>query len=613
MWSSWLSGIPGPSSVTAISTSAPIARAVTSMDARSGEYSWALVSRFTSIWRIRSASTSTRGRPGSIRSVSVCPAASVCARIVVTASSTRGAASVGFGVSARRPASLRARSSRSLRRRTRWRQLSRMISTVSTCLGVSVSRSSISSSAKPRTEVRGLRSSCEVMRTNSSLSRSSRSRWLASCSSSSAISLKAAPRAAVSDSPPTSTRALRSPAASRPDPSTSSSSGRRIEAIRPLNSSRAPGRPAINPAATSRAVSRVSEEIWSRSSLRRRAWVTTVERAALEFGSCASRTRAAISTWYERAIASSKPCRCWMKRLTPITAIAASTAQPIAKPILSRLASDGLKRLPRREYACAAMGDEATGSGDGSATAPDGIDPNGVEAWFALNVPSASPPLTFERISGGHSNLTYRVSDAGGHRWALRRPPLGRRLGSAHDMAREHKVVSALGPTEVPVAPVVGLCEDETVNGAPFYVMEFVEGPILRGLAEAEAFPAEDERRAIGERVADTLVAIHAIDPDAVGLGDLGRKEDYVARQLHRWQGQWEKSKTRELPAIDSVHDRLAGRIPSQGPATIVHGDYRLDNMILTSAGEAAAVAAWQLFTLGNPLAHAGLLTAYWP
>ncbi len=259
------------------------------------------------------------------------------------------------------------------------------------------------------------------------------------------------------------------------------------------------------------------------------------------------------------------------------------------------------------------MGDEATGSADGSGAAPEGIDPSGIEAWFALNVPKAAPPLSFERISGGHSNLTYRVGDADGHRWALRRPPLGKRLGSAHDMAREHKVVSALGPTAVPVAPVVGLCEDESVNGAPFYLMEFVEGPILRGLAEAEAFPDEGERRAIGERVADTLVAIHAIDPDAVGLGDLGRREDYVARQLRRWQGQWEKSKTRELAAIDSVHERLAARIPKQGATTIVHGDYRLDNMILTPAGEVAAVVDWELCTLGDPLADVGLLMVYWP
>lgn len=259
------------------------------------------------------------------------------------------------------------------------------------------------------------------------------------------------------------------------------------------------------------------------------------------------------------------------------------------------------------------MGDEATGSGSGSVPAPDGIDRPGVEAWFAERVPAAELPLAFDRIAGGHSNLTYRVSDGAGQSWALRRPPLGKRLGSAHDMAREHKVVSALGATAVPVAPVVGLCEDESVNGAPFYAMEFVEGPILRGLAEAAIFPDEGDRRAIGERVADTLVAIHAVDPDAVGLGDLGRKEDYVSRQLRRWQGQWEKSKTRELEAIDRVHEKLSARIPAQGPATIVHGDYRLDNMILTPAGEVAAVVDWELCTLGDPLADVGLLMAYWP
>jgi aminoglycoside phosphotransferase (APT) family kinase protein len=259
------------------------------------------------------------------------------------------------------------------------------------------------------------------------------------------------------------------------------------------------------------------------------------------------------------------------------------------------------------------MGDEATDTADGTAEAPQGIDRAGVEAWFGEHVPGVQLPLDFERISGGHSNLTYGVTDAAGTRWALRRPPLGKRLGSAHDMGREHRVVSALAGTSVPVAPIAGFCEDESVNEAPFYVMDFVEGPILRGLAEADVFPDEGDRRAIGERVVDTLVEIHAVDPDAVGLGDLGRKEDYVARQLHRWQGQWEKSKTRELPAIDAVHERLAARIPEQGPATIVHGDYRLDNMILTPQGEVAAVVDWELCTLGDPLADVGLLMVYWP
>ena len=180
--------------------------------------------------------------------------------------------------------------------------------------------------------------------------------------------------------------------------------------------------------------------------------------------------------------------------------------------------------------------------------------------------PRAKPPLGFERISGGRSNLTYAVSDSAAGRWALRRPPLGKRLGSAHDMGREHRVIAALADTPVPVPPVAGYCEDDEVNGAPFYVMEFVEGPILRQ-AEGRrcAFP-EPMTAAIGERVVDTLVAIHDVDPDEVGLGELGRKEDYVARQLHRWHGQWEKSKTRELPLVDEVHERLASADPGAGP-----------------------------------------------
>jgi aminoglycoside phosphotransferase (APT) family kinase protein len=290
-----------------------------------------------------------------------------------------------------------------------------------------------------------------------------------------------------------------------------------------------------------------------------------------------------------------------------------SRAKQIAKPIRSRFASEGLSRRGDPEYPFAAMGNEATAPGEGFASVPEGLQGDGLEAWFAEHAPERQPPLSFERIAGGLSNLTYRVEDAAGRRWALRRPPLGKRLGSAHDMGREHKVVAALDRSPVPVAPVVGLCEDEAVIGAPFYVMDFVEGPILRGIGDAELFPDHDDRRAIGTRVADTLATIHAVDPDAAGLGDLGRKEDYVARQLRRWQGQWEKSKTREVPAIDRLHERLAARIPPQGPATIVHGDYRLDNMILTPGGEVAAVVDWELCTLGDPLADVGTLMAYWP
>jgi aminoglycoside phosphotransferase (APT) family kinase protein len=242
---------------------------------------------------------------------------------------------------------------------------------------------------------------------------------------------------------------------------------------------------------------------------------------------------------------------------------------------------------------------------------PEGIDADRVGAWLEANVPGAAGPFGYERIAGGRSNLTYAVTSGDGRKWALRRPPLGKALGSAHDMGREHRVVSALTSTPVPVAPIAGYCEDESVNGAPFYVMEFVEGPILRLREDAEAFE-EAERRAIGERVVDTLVAIHAQDPDAIGLGDLGRKEDYVARQLRRWGKQWEGSKTRDVALIDAVGERLAARIPVQGPATLVHGDYRLDNMILTATGEVAAVVDWELCTLGDPLADVGMLLVYW-
>jgi aminoglycoside phosphotransferase (APT) family kinase protein len=244
--------------------------------------------------------------------------------------------------------------------------------------------------------------------------------------------------------------------------------------------------------------------------------------------------------------------------------------------------------------------------------ADEAIDQPNLEAWFSEHIRGAAPPLSFERISGGRSNLTYAVADGAGTRWALRRPPLGKRLASAHDMAREHRIISALQGTDVPVPPVVGLCEDDSVNGAPFFVMEFVDGPILRSRTEAEQSFDEDQRRSIGERVVDTLVAIHGTDPDRVGLGDLGRREDYVARQLRRWHGQWVKSKTHEVALIDDVHSRLEARIPEQGPATIVHGDYRLDNMILSEAGEVAAVVDWELCTLGDPLADLGMLLVYW-
>jgi aminoglycoside phosphotransferase (APT) family kinase protein len=240
-----------------------------------------------------------------------------------------------------------------------------------------------------------------------------------------------------------------------------------------------------------------------------------------------------------------------------------------------------------------------------------GVDVPAVTAWLEANVAGAQGPFEFELIAGGHSNLTFGVTAADGHRYVLRRPPLGHVLASAHDMGREHKIISALGPTDVPVAPALGLCTDEAVNGAPFYVMDFVDGHILRDEAAVRQITPE-ARRTASLSVARTMAAIHAIDPDAVGLGDLGKREGYIPRQLKRWYGQWEKSKTRELPEIDEVHDALQARIPEQGPAAIVHGDYRLDNCMTDDDGEIIAVLDWELCTLGDPLADVGLLMVYW-
>ncbi|MGZ4758714.1 MAG: phosphotransferase family protein [Acidimicrobiales bacterium] len=246
-----------------------------------------------------------------------------------------------------------------------------------------------------------------------------------------------------------------------------------------------------------------------------------------------------------------------------------------------------------------------------SEQAPEGIDIEHVTAWFTEHVPQVAPPLTFELIAGGHSNLTFGVTDTADHHWVLRRPPLGQVLATAHDMGREHRIISALAPTDVPVAPAVGLCTDDSVNGAPFYVMDFVDGMIVRDLPAAERLTPE-QRRTASESVVDVLARIHAVDLDAVGLSDLGRHEDYIPRQLKRWYGQFEKSKTRELPMLEEVYESLKRLVPDQGPATIVHGDYRLDNCMVGADGAIVAVLDWEICTLGDPMADVGLLQVYW-
>jgi len=246
------------------------------------------------------------------------------------------------------------------------------------------------------------------------------------------------------------------------------------------------------------------------------------------------------------------------------------------------------------------------------ATAPAGIDIEPVSRWLAEHIDGAVAPFRFELIAGGRSNLTFRVTGADGTAIVLRRPPLGHVLATAHDMAREHRVIAAVGTTGVPVPPALGLCTDESVNGAPFYVMGYVDGVVLDSVEKAAQLPF-GKRREASEHLVDVLADLHAIDIDAVGLGDFAKREGYVERQVKRWSTQWANSKTRELPAIDEVAEKLAKRLPVQRGVSIAHGDYRFGNC-LTDVERARVVAVldWELCTLGDPLADVGYLGVYW-
>jgi aminoglycoside phosphotransferase (APT) family kinase protein len=243
-----------------------------------------------------------------------------------------------------------------------------------------------------------------------------------------------------------------------------------------------------------------------------------------------------------------------------------------------------------------------------------GINEDAVTAWMVAEV-GATSPLTFELIAGGRSNLTYRVTDGDGRAFALRRPPVSHVLPTAHDMVREFTVISALHPLGVPTATPLGLCRDEAVNERPFYVMEFVDGAILRDRAQAEEAFSESERRVIGDNLAATLAQLHDIDVNDAGLGELARHDGYIERQLRRWRSQYEQM---AVPGVDhgglveAVGDQLAASIPTQQKVAVVHGDYRLDNTVLDEHGQVRAILDWEICTLGDPMADVGLLLVYW-
>lgn len=241
---------------------------------------------------------------------------------------------------------------------------------------------------------------------------------------------------------------------------------------------------------------------------------------------------------------------------------------------------------------------------------PPGLDLDRLRGLLDREQPGlVTGALSGRLIEGGRSNLTYAVTD-GTAKWVVRRPPLGHVLATAHDMKREHRVISALHPTNVPVPRPILLCEDDEVLGAPFYVMEFVEGTPYRTAGELLPLGPERTRGAVLELV-DTLVELHAVDPAEVGLADFGRPEGFLDRQLRRWGKQLDASRNRDLAGVEELHAALGHRLPTSPAPAVVHGDYRLDNVLIGEDDKIKAILDWEMSTLGDPLTDLGLLVMY--
>jgi len=236
-------------------------------------------------------------------------------------------------------------------------------------------------------------------------------------------------------------------------------------------------------------------------------------------------------------------------------------------------------------------------------TAQRGLDLGALQEYLG------SGPLIATMFTGGRSNLTYAVTD-GTNRWVLRRPPLGHVLPTAHDMVREHKVLTALANAGYPAPKPVLLCTDPDVIGAPFYLMEHVDGRIYRDVADLEALGPK-AMYALTMSLVDTLADLHALDPVAIGLGDFGRPEGFNERQVRRWKKQLDASRSREVSGIDELHARLEVDIPPGGPGAVVHGDYRMDNVLIGPSLEVRAVLDWEMSTLGDPLSDIALMLVY--
>ncbi len=247
----------------------------------------------------------------------------------------------------------------------------------------------------------------------------------------------------------------------------------------------------------------------------------------------------------------------------------------------------------------------------------EGLDLAALRTWLDAEVPGEFPgDLAATLITGGKSNLTYTVTN-GDREVIVRRPPLGHVLATAHDMGREHRIMAALADTTVPVPRMIAHCADADVIGAPFYVMEKMSGTAFQRAAGLEEL-GPDRVRAISERLVDTLVDLHAVDYAAVGLSDFGRPDGYLTRQVARWKKQLDASRSRELAGIDELAERLTSTVPAAGDGTIVHGDFRLDNVLVDTEPNAAGeidrittVLDWEMSTLGDPLTDLAVMLAY--
>jgi aminoglycoside phosphotransferase (APT) family kinase protein len=242
---------------------------------------------------------------------------------------------------------------------------------------------------------------------------------------------------------------------------------------------------------------------------------------------------------------------------------------------------------------------------------PPGLPRPALASYLAQHRPDlATGPLRATLVAGGRSNLTYRVTD-GTSEYVLRRPPLGHVLATAHDMSREYTMISALKGTDVPVPEALLLCSDESVLGAPFYLMELVRGEVLRSRAQTDPL-APDARQDIAHAMIDTLAALHRVDPYTVGLSGFGRPDGFLSRQVRRWGAQLDRSRSRDLPGVDELRDGLAATVPVSPPPAIVHGDFRLDNLLVDPAARRVkAVLDWEMATIGDPLTDLGLLVTY--